>query len=509
MENTSYIELKNITKKFGSVVANNHINLDVKKGEIHALLGENGSGKSTLMNILSGIYTQDEGSIYINGEPKHFHSPKEAIDAKIGMIHQHFKLVEVLSAKENMIAGMHKNIFIRQKKVADEIKSYGEKYGLQIDPDKKIYNMSISEKQTVEIVKALLRGAEILILDEPTAVLTPQETTVLFSILKKMKSKGCSIIIITHKLNEVMEISDRVTILRKGESIATIETDKVDEAELIRYMVGKTVSLDIKREVTGFTNQKGLLSIQDITVMNKQKRMLLNHVSLELKPGEIHGIAGISGSGQDILCDAIMGIRAIHSGSIRYEDKDISTLSSKGRVKSNIHMGFIPEDRLGMGLISGMDITDNILLRFYRNFSGLFINRTWGEKKAKEIIEKYEISTPSSSQIIDRLSGGNIQKVLLGREIEQQAKVLITAYPVRGLDIGAAYSIYHLLNEEKKKGVSILFIGEDLDVILSLCDRISVMYAGKIMATVDASKVTKEELGLLMLGKSKEEDGIA
>lgn len=508
MENIPYIELKNITKSFGSVIANNKINLQVKRGEIHALLGENGSGKSTLMNILSGIYTPDEGEVYIGGTKVKFRSPGDAIAAKIGMIHQHFKLVEVISAKENIAAGTRKELFVKNKKLKEEIADLGNKYGLLVDPDKKVYNMSISEKQTVEILKVLYRGADVLILDEPTAVLTPQETRALFKILKNMKECGCAIIIITHKLNEVMEVSDRVTVLSKGESVLTVDTSDIDEKKLTEKMVGKTISLDIERPLINEENKSVLLDIKNLTVVNKQGHKMLKDVSLNIKSSEIHGIAGVAGSGQKELCEAIAGISPVKSGKIFLDNTNITGMSPRIMKKKNIILGFIPEDRLGMGLVSGMDIIDNILLKFYQNMKGLFIDRKWGRKKASEIVEKYNVSTPGVDQMINKLSGGNIQKVLLAREIEQEAKLLITAYPVRGLDIGASYSIYDLLNEQKKKNVGILFVGEDLDVLLAICDRISVMYEGEIMADLDAASTTKEEIGLLMMGKRKEEANV-
>lgn len=504
MEKPPYIELKNITKSFGSVIANNKINLQVRRGEIHALLGENGSGKSTLMNILSGIYTPDGGAIYIGGNKMKFRSPKDAITAKIGMIHQHFKLVEVISAKENIVAGTGSGLFVKSRKLREEIVNLGSKYGFTVNPDKMVYNMSISEKQTVEILKALYRGAEVLILDEPTAVLTPQETKSLFMILKNMKESGCAIIIITHKLNEVMEVSDRVTVLNKGQSVLTVDTSDIDEKKLTEKMVGKTISLELERPIINDENKHVLLDIKNLTVVNKQGRKMLDNASLQLKSSEIHGIAGVAGSGQKELCEAVAGISLVKSGHIFFEGSEITGMSPRIMKKKKFVLGFIPEDRLGMGLVSGMDIIDNILLKFYQDMKGLFIDRKWGRKKALKIVEKYNISTPSVEQVINKLSGGNIQKVLLAREIEQEAKILITAYPVRGLDIGASHSIYDLLNEQKKNNVGILFIGEDLDVLLAVCDRISVMYDGKIMATLDAASTTKEEIGLLMMGKQKE-----
>lgn len=498
IDNEYLIELKGITKKFGTVIANKNIDFSVKSGEIHALLGENGSGKTTLMNMLSGIYTPDSGSIYVRGENVVFRSPEDAIRKGIGMIHQHFKLVDVFTAKENIILGQKGSFRINEKKLTYEINKISEKYGLYVNPDKKIYDMSVSEKQTVEIIKVLFKGSKILILDEPTAVLTPHETRNLFKILRKMKEDGCAIVIITHKLHEVMEISDRVTVLRKGESVATLETKKTNPQELTEIMVGMPVDLSINRVKT--EKKEVYLKVKNLTAVNEENVKVLDNVSFDIASGEILGVAGVAGSGQKELCEVIAGLYPVTSGEIIFHGENIVGKSPKDIIKKGISMSFIPEDRLGMGLVAGMSMVDNVILKSYRNNKGLFVDRKPARELALKLIEKLRIDTPGIYHPVRLLSGGNVQKVLLGREIESNPQLLITAYPVRGLDINSSFTIYDLLNEQKSKGVAILFIGEDLDVLLELSDRIMVLSNGKVTGIVNAADVTKDEIGLLMAG---------
>lgn len=500
------IKLNHITKTFGSVVANDNISLSAEQGEILALLGENGSGKTTLMNILAGIYLPDAGSIEINGEVRYIHSPKEAIDLGIGMIHQHFKLVDVFSAADNIIMGSEsKGLFLKKQRYK-EISDICEKYGLHINPKKKVYDMSVSEKQTVEIVKMLYRKAKILILDEPTAVLTPQESKVLFQILRKMRDNGCVVIIITHKLNEVLEISDKVTILRKGKSITTVNTKETNAMELTELMVGKKVSLSIDRPE--ITHKGTWLEIHHLTVDNEEGVPALKDVSFDLKKGEILGIAGIAGSGQKELCESIAGLMKVKTGAILYNKENIIGKNPREISELGISMSFIPEDRLGMGLVASMGITENMLLKHYKKGKTPFVEKKEARALGHSIIDKLDIQTPSMETPVRKLSGGNVQKVLLGREIEFSPNVLITAYAVRGLDINSSYTIYDQLNQQKEKGVGILYIGEDLDVMLSLCDRILVLCQGRVTGIVDAKTATKEGLGLLMTDAygGKEED---
>ena len=496
------IELQGITKTFGSVVANDHINLEVRRGEILALLGENGSGKTTLMNMISGIYHPDEGVIKVNGKEVTINSPMDAGKLGIGMIHQHFKLVDVFSAMDNVAMGMEGKR-VKPKELKERLLKLTEKYGLEVEPEKKIYNMSVSEKQTVEILKVLYRNADILILDEPTAVLTPQETKKLFAILRKMREQGSAIIIITHKLNEVMEISDRVTILRTGQSIDTVNTCETNEKQLTELMVGRPVTLEIQRPKC--ENVFTRLKIVDLSVKSADGTMAVKDLSLEIKAGEILGVAGVAGSGQKELCESIAGLIPVDKGAILHNKENIVGKSPREIANLGISLGFVPEDRLGMGLVASMGMVDNILLKTYDKNKGIFIDRKPARKMAEELVKKLEVVTPGVDTPVRLMSGGNVQKVLLGREIESNPSVLVTAYPVRGLDINSSYTIYDLLNEQKKKGVAVLFIGEDLDVLLQISDRIMVMCHGEATGIVDAKTTTKEDLGLMMAGKRREE----
>ena len=492
------IELKNVTKRFGEVIANKNVNLSVNRGEILSLLGENGSGKTTLMNMISGIYYPDEGQIFIDGKEVNISSPKDAFKYGIGMIHQHFKLVDIFSAAENIVLGINDGQRFNIKSVNSRVEEIASKYGFNIDVKKKIYDMSVSEKQTVEIIKVLYRGADILILDEPTAVLTPQEITKLFDVLKRMREDGKSIIIITHKLNEVMEISDRVSILRKGEYIGTVNTSETNENELTEMMVGKKVDLKIDRVKTDF--DRPLLEIRDLTVKGDDGSVKIEDVSFYIRGGEILGVAGVAGCGQKELCEAVAGLRKIEKGLLMHKGESLIGLSAKEIIEKGVSMSFIPEDRLGMGLAPNFSITDNMMLKTYGDGKGPFVDRKSARARAEALIKKLEIVTPSTETPIRRLSGGNVQKVLVGREIESNPNVIVTAYPVRGLDINSSYVIYDILNEQKQKGTGILFIGEDLDVMLALCDKIMVLCHGKNMGIVHANKVTKEEIGLMMTG---------
>lgn len=508
MSSVPAIELKNITKTFGSVIANKNVSMTVKKGEILSVLGENGSGKTTLMNMISGIYFPDEGQIFIDGEEVVIRSPKDAFDYKIGMIHQHFKLVDVFSAAENIVLGLEDEKKFDMKAACKKVREIGERYGFAIDPNKKIYEMSVSEKQTVEIIRVLYRGANILILDEPTAVLTPQETRRLFEILRRMRDDGKAIVIITHKLNEVLSLSDRVSVLRKGEYVGTVNTANTDEIQLTEMMVGKKISLNIDRSEP--ENPTDRLVVEHISCINREGVTVLNDISFSARSGEILGIAGIAGSGQRELLESIAGLQHLTNGRIIYHDPKTGkeeNLMDKTPMQirdMGVRLSFVPEDRLGMGLVGNMDIVDNMMLRSYRKGKSVFLERKSPKTLAEEIIEKLEVVTPSAATPVRKLSGGNVQKVLVGREISSSPTVLMAAYPVRGLDINSSYTIYNLLNEQKKRGAAVILVGEDLDVLLELCDRIMVICGGKISGTVDARTATKEEIGLLMT-KSHEE----
>ncbi len=497
------IKLVGVTKTFGKIIANNNINMTVRQGEILSLLGENGSGKTTLMNILSGIYYPDEGQIFVGGNEVTISSPKDSFDLGIGMIHQHFKLVDVFTAAENIILGLPGKQKLDMKSVEKKITEICSRYGFDIDPKMKVYEMTVSQKQTLEIVKVLYRGANILILDEPTAVLTPQETEKLFNVMREMKRDGKTVIIITHKLHEVLAVSDRVAILRKGEYIGTVETKDATELSLTEMMVGKKVSLDIERPVVGEKHKR--ISVENLTVIGPEDVPVLKNVSFDAYSGEILGIAGISGCGQKELLEAIAGLQHPVEGSrIDYIEPRTDTPESLiGKTPREIKelgitLSFVPEDRLGMGLVASMGMADNMMLKSYEKGRSIFVERNDPKKLAEDVKEELSVVTPGINTPVRRLSGGNVQKVLVGREIAAAPSVLMTAYAVRGLDINTSYMIYHLLNEQKEKGVAVIYVGEDLDVLIDLCDRILVLCAGQVTGIVNGGEVTKEQLGLLM-----------
>lgn len=502
------VKLRNITKTFGSVIANDKVCLDIYKGEILALLGENGSGKTTLMNMLSGIYYPDEGDIFINGKKVVIRSPKDAFDQGIGMIHQHFKLVDVLTAAENIILGLEGKLDL--KSASEKIRQICDTYGFEVDPNQKIYDMSVSQKQTVEIVKVLFRGADILILDEPTAVLTPQETDKLFAVLRNMRDDGKTIVIITHKMHEVEDLSDRVAILRHGQFIDDMFTKETDAQEMTNMMVGHSVTLNIARPEP--VDPKPRIEVKDLTVRSVDGILKLQDISFTAMSGEILGIAGISGSGQKELLEAIAGLQPVESGSVCYIDDDGTRDELLGKdplsiAEKGITLSFVPEDRLGMGLVGGMDLSDNMMLRSFRNGRSIFTDRKSPRRLAKKVVKELDVKTPSLETPVRKLSGGNVQKVLVGREIASAPRVLLTAYAVRGLDINSSHTIYNLLNQQKQKGVAVVYVGEDLDVLLELCDRILVLCAGKVSGVVPGRDAKKREIGMMMtqLGGSSNE----
>ena len=513
METVAAVQLRNITKRFGNkVVANRSVSLDINHGEILSLLGENGSGKTTLMNMLAGIYFPDEGEILVNGEPVTIASPKDAFKYGIGMVHQHFKLVDVFTAAENIVLGLEEHGKLDLAAASLKIGEICDKYGFQIDPNKKIYDMSVSEKQTVEIVKVLYRGAEILILDEPTAVLTPQETDHLFGVMRKMKADGKAMIIITHKLHEVMDVSDRVAVLRKGQYVGDVATSETSPQALTDMMVGHAVTLNIDRPEP--KDPEPRLIVENLTVYDTMGVKRLDNINFIANGGEILGIAGIAGSGQKELLEAIAGLQNISPGaSIYYRSMDLDhheeSLQLVGKTplqisQAGVSLAFVPEDRLGMGLVGNMGMTGNMMLRSYRDGRGIFTDRKTPRLLAEKVKEELEVVTPNINVPVRRLSGGNVQKVLVGREIAQSPSVLMTAYAVRGLDINTSYTIYNLLTEQKQKGVAVIYVGEDLDVLLELCDRILVLCGGQVSGIVDGRTTTKEEVGLLMTRFRKE-----
>ena len=496
---TAAVSIRNVTKTFGSVVANDKVNLDIYKGEILSLLGENGSGKTTLMNMLSGIYFPDQGQIFINGKEEVIKSPKDALKLGIGMVHQHFKLIDVLSAAENIILGLPGKLNI--KEASRKIEEICTKYGFEVNPRQKIYEMSVSQKQTVEIVKVLYRGADILILDEPTAVLTPQETEKLFKGLRKMRDDGKAIVIITHKMHEVESLSDRVAVLRDGRYIDSKDTKDTNVEEMTNMMVGHAVTLNIARPDP--VDPKPRIEVQGLTVRSEEGVLKLQDVSFTANSGEILGIAGISGSGQKELLEAIAGLQVIESGAINYVEDDGAKELLVGKdplkiAEMGVSLSFVPEDRLGMGLVGNMDLTDNMMLRSFRSGHTPFTNRKPSKQLAEDVVQNLDVVTPGITTPVRKLSGGNVQKVLVGREIASAPTVLLTAYAVRGLDINSSYTIYDLINEQKKKGVAVIFVGEDLDVMVELCDRILVLCGGQVSGIVDARKTDKNQVGMLM-----------
>ena len=504
------IRLENVTKSFGSVIANNEVNLDIRRGEILSLLGENGSGKTTLMNMLAGLYFPDSGHVYVDGEEVSIRSPKDSYNLGIGMIHQHFKLVDVFTAAENIALGVREKGRYNLREIKKRIEEICKKYGFEMNPDQKVYSMTVSQKQTLEIIKVLYRGADILILDEPTAVLTPQETEKLFNIIKNMRDDGKSIIIITHKLHEVLSVSDRVAILRRGEYIGDVPTSDATELSLTEMMVGEKVSLDVERPEP--VNPEPRIVVRGLSCTDKDGIKVLDDISFTANSGEILGIAGISGCGQKELLEAIAGLNPVDQGSsIEYfaegAAKEIPLIgkSPKQIRDLGISLSFVPEDRLGMGLVGSMGMTGNMMLKNYSEGHSPLADRREPKKLAENVRKKLEVVTPDVDTPVRQLSGGNVQKVLVGREIAAAPTVLMTAYAVRGLDINTSYTIYRLLNEQKKKGVCVIYVGEDLDVLLELCDRIMVLCSGKLNGIVDARTTTKEEVGLLMTNLVKEE----
>ena len=493
------VSMKNVTKTFGSVIANDKVSLDIYKGEILALLGENGSGKTTLMNMLSGIYFPDEGQIFINGKEEVIRSPRAAFDLGIGMVHQHFKLIDVLSAAENIILGLEGKLNI--KEASRKIEEICEKYGFEVDPKQKIYDMSVSQKQTVEIVKALYRGADILILDEPTAVLTPQETDKLFAVLRSMRDDGKAIVIITHKMHEVETLSDRVAVLRHGQFVGDMLTKDTNAQEMTNMMVGHAVTLNIARPDP--VDPKPRIEVKNLTVRSIDGIVKLDDVSFTANSGEILGIAGISGCGQKELLEAIAGLQPTENGSICYVEDDGTREELLGKdplsiAEMGVALSFVPEDRLGMGLVGNMDLSDNMMLRSFRKGRGILTDRKSPRKLAETVVEELDVNTPGVTTPVRRLSGGNVQKVLVGREIASAPTVLLTAYAVRGLDINASYTIYDLINRQKERGVAVIYVGEDLDVLLELADRILVLCGGKVSGIVPGRGATKRDVGMMM-----------
>ncbi|MFF2908839.1 ABC transporter ATP-binding protein [Paenibacillus sp. NPDC057934] len=498
------VELKQITKRFPGIVANDSISLTLKKGEIHALLGENGAGKSTLMNIVFGLYQPDEGSIEIDGKPVMIDSPNKAIELGIGMVHQHFKLVDPFTVTENIVLGMEpkKGLKIDYKSAAEQVRKLSEQYGLQVNPNAKIHDISVGMQQRVEIMKTLYRGADILIFDEPTAVLTPQEITELMAIMKRLVAEGKSIILITHKLKEIMQISDRVTIIRRGKVIDTVKTSETNPNDLAEKMVGRGVTFKVDKKPPEIG--KAVLKLGNVNSKNKDGVSILNGLSFEVKAGEILGIAGVDGNGQSELIQAITGLRKIDSGSITMEGQEIANLSPRKVTEKNV--SHIPEDRHKHGLVLDFSMSENMVLETYYqkpyNQNG-FLNYDIINKHAGELIQQFDVRTPSLETKARSLSGGNQQKAIIAREIDKNPTLLIAAQPTRGLDVGAIEFVQKQLIAQRDQGKAVLLISFELDEIMNVSDRIAVIYEGQIVGEVYPQDTNDQELGLMMAGSLK------
>lgn len=500
------IEMNNITKVFPGIVANDDITPQVKQGEIHALLGENGAGKSTLMNVLFGLYQPEQGEIKIKGKPVKITNPNIANDLGIGMVHQHFMLVHNFTVTENIILGNEpkKNGKIAVEEAAKEIKQLSEQYGLAVDPHAKIEDISVGMQERVEILKTLYRGAEILIFDEPTAVLTPQEIHELIQIMKKLVQEGKSIILITHKLKEIMEVCDRCTIIRKGKGIGTVDVAETDEHKLAELMVGRQVNF--KTEKIEAKPMEEVLSIANLIVHDTRKLPAVKGLDLTVRAGEIVGIAGIDGNGQSELIEAITGLRKVESGSIAIKGKEITNWPVRRITEEGI--GHIPEDRHKHGLVLDFSVRDNIVLQtYYKNpFSKKgILNFSKITEKAKALIEQFDVRTPSEQTLARALSGGNQQKAIIAREVDRNPDLLIARQPTRGLDVGAIEFIHKKLIEQRDNGKAVLLLSLELDEILNVSDRVAVIYEGKIVAIVDAKETNEQQLGLLMAGGTGKE----
>ncbi|WP_461391892.1 ABC transporter ATP-binding protein [Desulfosporosinus fructosivorans] len=494
------VEMRNISKEFPGILANDQVSFDVKSGEIHALLGENGAGKSTLMSVLTGLYHPDGGQIYIEGKKTEFSSPKDAVNCGIGMVHQHFKLVQPFTVAENImlsIKGLSQ--IYNLKEIEQQIIKQSEAFGLSIDPKAKIWQLSVGEQQRVEIIKLLLLGAQVLILDEPTAVLTPQEANSLFKTLLKMIESGKSVILISHKMNEVLENTDRITVLRDGKSIGTVDTKHTNEKELAKMMVGRNIADQLVKKSS--RKQDKIFSLDNVSALGNNGLLKLKSMSLDIYAGEILGIAGVDGNGQKELAEVVAGMRSVKMGSLAFCGKDCTKSGRKKRM--NLGISYVPEDRMTTGLAPDLNAYENMALNSYRNHRGFFIRWDKVKKDTDRLIQAFDVRLASKANPVKMMSGGNIQKLLLAREIDSDPLLIVAVYPMRGLDIGATDYVKRLLIEQSEKGKAVLLISEDLEDLLSMTDRIIVMHGGEIMGVVNPSETTREEIGLMMAGKRK------
>lgn len=498
---TTVLQLKGVTKQFPGVLANDKVDFDLRKGEVHALLGENGAGKTTLMNILYGLYSADEGEIYRNGTQVHFSSPKDAIANGIGMVHQHFMLIPVFTVTENIMLGEEtvRNGLLDRKSVSDEVRQLSKKYGLEIDPEAVIQDLPVGVQQRVEIVKTLYRKAEILILDEPTAVLTPQEVEDLFRIIRELNQQGVSIIFITHKLKEVLAIADRITVMRAGRVVGTVTPQETSEAHLAEMMVGREVILEVEKEPA--QPKEVICEVRNLSVLDQRDLEAVREVSFQVKAGEILGIAGVQGNGQTELVEALTGLRRPHGGSVLLGGVDVTAKPPRPMIE--LGMSHIPEDRQRHGLVLSFPIADNLILCTY--YQPPFAQHTVLQNQevdryARRLVEAFDIRTPSPYVPASKLSGGNQQKVIVARELSRNVRLLIANQPTRGLDVGSIEYIHSQIVHIRDQGAAVLLVSAELDEIMALSDRIAVMYRGRIVATLNAADATREGLGLLMAG---------
>ena len=503
MAEIATVEMKQIRKEVPATLANDNVDFTAYKGEIHALLGENGAGKSTLMNILTGVLRPDGGEILINGARVSMKSPGDALALGIGMIYQHFKLVKPFTVAENIVLGMEQVKILKKQALEQQVKALSEEYKIDINPASAIWQLSIGEQQRVEILKVLYRKANILILDEPTAVLTPDEVRELFGTLRNMAAMGCTIIFITHKMNEVMEFADRITVLRDGRLVKALKKEETTEQELAQLMVGREISMG-RRNTENTTRNESILRVKGLTVLNDKKLKAVNDLSFDLYAGEILGIAGVSGNGQKELMEALAGLRPTVSGHLEVRGEDISRSSPRERIGRGL--AFIPEDRYGFALIKTMTVTENASLKCYRKPEFCrrgVLNYRKLEQQAGRFIEEFEIKVGGPKSLVQSMSGGNAQKLILARETAENPSVILASYPVRGLDIKATESIHKILVQEKSRGAGVLLVSEDLDEIFQLSDRVAVMYEGTFMGILPVGEVGLEQIGMAMAGAAR------
>lgn len=503
---TPVVVMNKITKSFPGTLANDQVDLVINRWEIHALLGENGAGKSTLMSILTGLYRPDSGEISISGLPVEFYSPKDAVNKGIGMVHQHFKLVKTFTVAENILLGLQSGKEIYDlPAINKQIQEFCQNYGFTVAPDVPVYQLSIGEQQRAEIIKALFWGAEILILDEPTAVLTPQEATELYNTLRLMANQGKGIIVISHKLSEVMENTDQITVLRGGKAIGTVETANTNEEELTKMMVGRNVVFDVTKK--DMTRGPKVLALQGVSCLGNRGQRALKNISLDIFKGEILGIAGVAGNGQSELAEVIAGLRSVEAGTKFIDEIDHTNSSVRELIAAGV--SYVPEDRLGTGLVPGLNAIDNFILKSYQSAPGYFINWREAEQQTQVAVDNFDIKLAGLSNSVNMLSGGNLQKLLLAREISAGPRLIVAVYPMRGLDVGAMEVVRNLLMSERDAGKGVLLISEELEELFMLSDRIVVLHEGEVMGIVQPRDTNIAAVGMMMAGKRMlKQDGI-